>query len=599
MIIPNIVKIQDDEDVRGWISCLAEVNSVPLKIFKNHYLYHDKVHYQREERNLYLRDLGQICERYKDQGFPSLEEMIIRHTDLPIEALFINENVAAKKISTACNGTKKADNGIHKKPLLYCPVCVQKDIVLHKRIVAHVPHQIDTVTCCYIHRKKLSEDPYPEEPIEDATEEEVERAKLLQQIYRIGPVGDRFALADAVKQVWPNRMVYLESYKQLSTIKKKSVKALMAYIPGSDIQTILAPLTEHKDVFIKTKCESCGEVYFKSSAYNVVVCPFCSDRVGREIMMACGLKGRIINYRSASDIDVDFGKHGITRHASYHKFIRGGISPPDGLFIRRDRVGQKKMMRCGLTAEIIAYRNSADVDVRFGNGAIKKNVKYIAFIRGSLIPGVSSLTQIVDARKHEKKLMNCGLMAEVVRYKDQMDVDVRFENGEIAQNIKYDRFRSGNLRPPSLTPPQGRDRIGETRMMHCGLEATIIRYRGPYDIDIIFSDGRERCGVAYNSFRKGYVAHIARKKTSRKSWINKKEPSICIGEERTMACGLRAKVIAVRTAKDIDIEFENGLIRKNCKYNVFTAGKIFPVRRNDRKGGDNYDHPEHSKNNGR
>ena len=33
------------------------------------------------------------------------------------------------------------------------------------------------------------------------------------------------------------------------------------------------------------------------------------------------------------------------------------------------------------------------------------------------------------------------------------------------------------------------DRLGETRMMNCGMEATIIRYGGATDIDVRFEDG--------------------------------------------------------------------------------------------------------------
>ena len=32
------------------------------------------------------------------------------------------------------------------------------------------------------------------------------------------------------------------------------------------------------------------------------------------------------------------------------------------------------------------------------------------------------------------------------------------------------------------------DRLGKTKMMSCGMEATIIRYRGATDIDVHFED---------------------------------------------------------------------------------------------------------------
>ena len=33
------------------------------------------------------------------------------------------------------------------------------------------------------------------------------------------------------------------------------------------------------------------------------------------------------------------------------------------------------------------------------------------------------------------------------------------------------------------------DRLGKTKMMSCGMEATIIRYNNAHDIDVRFKDG--------------------------------------------------------------------------------------------------------------
>ena len=42
----------------------------------------------------------------------------------------------------------------------------------------------------------------------------------------------------------------------------------------------------------------------------------------------------------------------------------------------------KKIMKCRLEAEIIAYRRSEDMDVRFPDGVVVKNVGYGNFKRG-------------------------------------------------------------------------------------------------------------------------------------------------------------------------------------------------------------------------
>ena len=45
------------------------------------------------------------------------------------------------------------------------------------------------------------------------------------------------------------------------------------------------------------------------------------------------------------------------------------------------------------------------------------------------------------------------------------------------------------------------DRLGETRMMNCGMEATIIRYESAKDMDVCFKDGAIVEHRKYDSFK--------------------------------------------------------------------------------------------------
>ena len=53
----------------------------------------------------------------------------------------------------------------------------------------------------------------------------------------------------------------------------------------------------------------------------------------------------------------------------------------------------------------------------------------------------------------------------------------------------------------------GETRLGETRMMNCGMKATIIRYGNNTDIDVCFEDGTIVEHKTYNAFEKGRIAH--------------------------------------------------------------------------------------------
>lgn len=51
----------------------------------------------------------------------------------------------------------------------------------------------------------------------------------------------------------------------------------------------------------------------------------------------------------------------------------------------QNRVGEKRIANCGMEMEIIAYRKSYDIDVRFEDGAIR-TATYNAFKSGKISP---------------------------------------------------------------------------------------------------------------------------------------------------------------------------------------------------------------------
>ena len=130
-----------------------------------------------------------------------------------------------------------------------------------------------------------------------------------------------------------------------------------------------------------------------------------------------------------------------------------------------DRLGETRMMNCGMEATIIRYGNATDIDVRFEDGAVTKHKAYKEFGNGKIAnPNVKD-------RLGEARMMNCGMKATIARYNGVRDIDVRFEDGIVMEHKSYSKFKRGNIAHPSTTAG---NRLGETRMMNCGMEATII-----------------------------------------------------------------------------------------------------------------------------
>lgn len=225
----------------------------------------------------------------------------------------------------------------------------------------------------------------------------------------------------------------------------------------------------------------------------------------------------------------------------------------------RDRIGRKATMNSGETCRIIAYRSSMDLDVEFEDGAVAKHTTYTNFKLGMIGRPDDTPEEQEKRRLGEKRTMNCGLEAEIIRYGAYADIDVRFEDGYIARHAAYKEFLNGSIRPPI-------DRVGETGIMNNGLKATIIAYRKHIDMDVLFEDGSVAEHIDYKNFTEG---RVARPQDSRRN-----RGKFRIGEKRIMKCGLEAEIISYRKSEDMDVRFPDGVIVKNVQYTNFKRGMV-------------------------
>ena len=228
------------------------------------------------------------------------------------------------------------------------------------------------------------------------------------------------------------------------------------------------------------------------------------DRLGETRMMNCGMEATIIQYKNAMDIDVRFEDGSVVEHKAYGNFKRGGIVNPNIRAFVKDRLGETRMMNCGMEATIIRYESAKDMDVCFKDGAIVEHRKYDSFKRGE----IANPNMKVSAKNRlgETRMMNCGMKATIIRYGNNGDIDVRFEDRTIAKRKGYGDFKKGKIANPNIKT-SAENRLGETWMMNCGMEATIIRYGGYNDIDVRFEDGAVAKHKLYDPFKKSKIAH--------------------------------------------------------------------------------------------
>ena len=235
-----------------------------------------------------------------------------------------------------------------------------------------------------------------------------------------------------------------------------------------------------------------------------------TDRIGKTNRMHNGMLATIIEYRKSTDIDVQFEDGAIRKHCRYQEFKHGYISHPNNTRSAREkeRVGQKRIMKNGLEATLITYRSSASVDVQFDDGTIIYNKTYDEFNSGKV--GHPEFLHINKKKNRvgEKGIAKNGMKMTIVAYRKSTDIDIEFEDGAIREHCAYKEFNTGNISHPThTTVGMANERIGEKKYMNCGLEATIIKYTKYHDIDISFSDGTKVCNVDYGRFQEGTIEH--------------------------------------------------------------------------------------------
>lgn len=273
-------------------------------------------------------------------------------------------------------------------------------------------------------------------------------------------------------------------------------------------------------------------------------------------MMHCGLMAEIIAYRSCNDMDVRFETGHIRYGVRYSDFKAEKLAEFSNEEKRAMRVGEIRTMHCGMDAEITEYPRSTNISVEFENSVKKTGVAYGSFKKGSVNPRPRT-------RVGEKKMMNCGLMAEITAYRGNKDIDVRFEGRAIRVHMTYDAFKRGSIAVNEPTKSKRRIEdeqkyVGQKKTMKCGLEGEIVAFHGYANIEVKLSNN-EICSTDLRSFNAGTVTPTR----------------VYLGEIRTMNCGQEARIVSFRTKDDIDIEFvETGFVRKKVTYSAFSAGQI-------------------------
>ncbi len=221
--------------------------------------------------------------------------------------------------------------------------------------------------------------------------------------------------------------------------------------------------------------------------------------------------------------------------------------------IKNERIGISMMMNCGMKATIIAYRQYSDIDIQFEDGTIVKHKRYDHFKTGAIKFPENINPHIGETIKHKDHTYT------IKKWRSNHDIDFVRDDGILYEHKTYYHFKhSSSFKNNNYSL---KNHIGERKKMNCSEFATIINCANGR-VTIKFDDGTIRENIQYNNFKRGMVC---------KNPHNKKDR---IGEKKLMSNGQSATIICYRKSDDIDIQFEDGYIKKSISYSSFKSGFV-------------------------
>lgn len=170
---PIWFRIYPDENIVSWLEALFSVNGMSKKAFSVAF-----------EGSAELLELENICRKYEGDKFPTLEEIMSRHSEFSTMMPFRNESmnvlVAEQVIRQAEDFHMIPGNkNNHCKALMCCPECLAEDMANGRRPYIRAWHSLYGVTACAKHgcRLQIYSIYDSDKPIVPADEESLRYAK--------------------------------------------------------------------------------------------------------------------------------------------------------------------------------------------------------------------------------------------------------------------------------------------------------------------------------------------------------------------------------------------------------------------------------------
>lgn len=229
-----------------------------------------------------------------------------------------------------------------------------------------------------------------------------------------------------------------------------------------------------------------------------------SERIGVESTSRDGKRAQVVSYSTCENFIIRFCDGKEMKLKNWRYFIEGNFNYEKHFKAprnREERIGEKKVMNNGLTAEVIEYRGSHDMDILFEDGGKRTGVSWRDFCIGSIahptIPG-GNVSQnelvlrfyleslgFVRIPQRSKRSDRVGLEGkELDLYNDKLKIAIEYDGEYSHTNNKDDEGKNKiveklgiklyRFREPGCSGVSGRNYILEdSRFMSASLECCL------------------------------------------------------------------------------------------------------------------------------
>lgn len=268
-----------------------------------------------------------------------------------------------------------------------------------------------------------------------------------------------------------------------------------------------------------------------------------------------GMEMCIIKYDGYDDVTVQFSD-GTVSKTDCRSWESGHVRNKSAKgFTKRFRESYNKYIgKSNGLCTIIEYKGYNNITVEFPDGTKKKsdiksfNLGYTHNEDVKLLNNrAGRIGKIVTDRE--------GNEAKVIKYTNSRDVTIQYADGS-CEVRRWTDINSGNFTKQKMV-----SHVGETKTMNCGEEATIIHWYGDSKCRVRFTDTDLEKDVDYFNFSKGNVSNSTSLTSVEKIAELMNKGYI------TMKNGARLKVLDSTSLQSMNIEFEDGTVRKDVSYN--------------------------------